>query len=35
MLYDWVHIGMHVTISEKTIDALLPRERPTPLSRAD
>ena len=34
-LYDCVHIGMHVTISEKTIDALLPRERPTLLSRAD
>jgi hypothetical protein len=28
-LYDRVHIGMHVTISEKTFDALLPRERPT------
>ena len=34
-LYDRVHIGMHVTISEKSIDALLPRERPTLLSRAD
>ena len=34
-LYDRVHIGMHVTISEKSIDALLARERPTLLSRAD
>jgi hypothetical protein len=34
-LYDRVHIGMHVTISEKTTDELLPREKPTLLSRAD
>jgi lipoprotein-anchoring transpeptidase ErfK/SrfK len=34
-LYDSVHIGMHVTISEKPIDKLLPREKPTLLSRAD
>ena len=34
-LYDSVHIGMHVTISEKPIDELLPREKPTLLSRAD
>jgi lipoprotein-anchoring transpeptidase ErfK/SrfK len=35
VLYDCVHIGMHVTISEKPIDELLPREKPTLLSRAD
>jgi lipoprotein-anchoring transpeptidase ErfK/SrfK len=34
-LYDRVHIGMHVTISEKPIDELLPMEKPTLLSRAD
>jgi lipoprotein-anchoring transpeptidase ErfK/SrfK len=34
-LYDSVHIGMRVTISEKPIDELLPREKPTLLSRAD
>src|SRR6266513_1034833 len=34
-LYDSVHIGMHVTISEKPIDELLPMEKPTLLSRAD
>ena len=34
-LYDSVHIGMHVTISEKPIDELLPRQKPTLLSRAD
>jgi len=34
-LYDSVHIGMHVTISEKPIDELLPREKPTLLSRVD
>jgi lipoprotein-anchoring transpeptidase ErfK/SrfK len=34
-LYDSVHIGMHVTISEKAIDELLPREKTTLLSRAD
>jgi lipoprotein-anchoring transpeptidase ErfK/SrfK len=34
-LYDSVHIGMHVTISDKPIDELLPREKPTLLSRAD
>jgi lipoprotein-anchoring transpeptidase ErfK/SrfK len=34
-LYDSVHVGMHVTIREKPIDELLPRENPTLLSRAD
>jgi len=34
-LYDRVHIGMHVTISEKGRDELLPTEKPTLLSRAD
>ena len=34
-LYDSVHIGMHVTVSERPIDELLPREKPTLLSRAD
>ena len=34
-LYGSVHIGMHVTISEKAIDELLPTEKPTLLSRAD
>jgi lipoprotein-anchoring transpeptidase ErfK/SrfK len=34
-LYDSVHIGMHVTISEEPIDELLPSEKPTLLSRAD
>jgi lipoprotein-anchoring transpeptidase ErfK/SrfK len=34
-LYDSMHIGMHVTISEKPIDELLPREKPALLSRAD
>jgi lipoprotein-anchoring transpeptidase ErfK/SrfK len=34
-LYDRVHVGMHVTISEKLIDELLPQEKPTLLSRAD
>ncbi len=34
-LYDSVHIGMHVTISEKPIDELLPREKPTLLTRVD
>src|SRR5258708_30128339 len=34
-LYDRVHIGMHVTISEKAIDELLPQEKPTLLSCAD
>jgi hypothetical protein len=34
-LYDRVHIGMHVTISEKALDELLPQEKPTLLSRAD
>ena len=34
-LYDRVHIGMHVTISEKGSDELLPQEKPTLLSRAD
>jgi len=31
-LYDSVHIGMHVTISEKSIDELLRGEKPTLLS---
>src|SRR5215813_14958693 len=34
-LYDRVHIGMHVTISEESIDELVPREKPTLLSAAD
>jgi lipoprotein-anchoring transpeptidase ErfK/SrfK len=34
-LYDRVHIVMHVTISEKAIDELLPQEKTTLLSRAD
>jgi lipoprotein-anchoring transpeptidase ErfK/SrfK len=34
-LYDCVHVGMHVTVSEKPIDELLPREKSTLLSRAD
>ena len=34
-LYDRVHIGMHVTVSEKTLEELVPREKPTLLSRAD
>ena len=34
-LYDRVHIGMHVTVSEKLLEELVPRERPTLLSRAD
>jgi len=34
-LYDRVHIGMHVTVSEKPLEELVPRERPTLLSRAD
>ena|SRR6266566_2304861 len=34
-LYDSVHIGMQVTISEKPIDELLPREKPTLLTRVD
>ena len=34
-LYDRVHIGMHVTVSEKPLEALVPGEKPTLLSRAD
>lgn len=34
-LYDRVHIGMHVTVSEESIDELVPREKPTLLSRMD
>jgi hypothetical protein len=34
-LYDRVHVGMHVTISEKTIDQLVLIEKPTLLSRVD
>ena len=34
-LYDRVHIGMHVTISQESIDELVPLEKPTLLSRAD
>ena len=34
-LYDRVHIGMHVTVSEKTLEELVPGEKPTLLSRAD
>ena len=34
-LYDRAHVGLHVTISEKSIDALLPQEKPTLLSRVD
>jgi len=34
-LYDRVHIGMHVTISQESIDELVPLESGTLLSRAD
>jgi hypothetical protein len=34
-LYDRVHIGMHVTVSEKPLEDLVPHEKPTLLSRAD
>jgi lipoprotein-anchoring transpeptidase ErfK/SrfK len=34
-LYDRVHIGMHVTVSEKLLEELVPREKPTLLSRVD
>lgn len=34
-LYDRVHIGMHVTVSEKPLEELFAREKPTLLSRAD
>jgi len=34
-LYDRVHIGMHVTVSKQPLEELLPREKPTLLSRAD
>jgi len=34
-LYDRVHIGMHVTITEKALEELVPCEESTLLSRAD
>jgi lipoprotein-anchoring transpeptidase ErfK/SrfK len=34
-LYDRVHIGMHVTVSEKSLEELVLDEKPTLLSRAD
>ena len=34
-LYDQVHIGMHVTVSDKPLEELVPREKSTLLSRAD
>ena len=34
-LYDRVHIGMHVTVTPKQLDELLPRDKATLLSRAD
>ena len=34
-LYDRVHIGMHLTVTAKEIDELLPRENATLLSRAN
>jgi len=34
-LYDLAHIGMHVTVTEKRISALLPHEEPSLLARAD
>ncbi|HKS30932.1 MAG TPA: L,D-transpeptidase [Chthoniobacterales bacterium] len=34
-LYDRVHIGMHVTVSEKLLEELVPCEKLTLLSRAD
>jgi lipoprotein-anchoring transpeptidase ErfK/SrfK len=34
-LYDRVHIGMDVTVSEKPLEELVPGEKPTLLSRAD
>ncbi|PYK99999.1 MAG: hypothetical protein DME32_11750 [Verrucomicrobia bacterium] len=34
-LYDRVHVGMHVTVSEKPLEELVPGEKPTLLSRAD
>jgi len=34
-LYDRVHIGMHVTVSEKPLEELISSEKPTLLSRAD
>ena len=33
--YDRVHIGMHVTVSEKPLEELVPREKPTLLSREE
>ena len=34
-LYDRVHIGMHITVSEKPLEELVPGEKPTLLSRED
>ena len=34
-LYDQVHIGMHVTVSDKPLEELVPHEKSTLLSRAD
>ena len=34
-LYDRVHIGMHVIVSEESIDELVPGEKPALLSRLD
>ena len=33
--YDRVHIGTHVTVSDKPLEELVPCEKPTLLSRAD
>ena len=35
VLYDWVHIGTHVRISEKRMSELVPPEEPSLLERAD
>ena len=34
-LYDRVHIGMHVTVSKKPLEELVPLEGPTLLNRVD
>jgi lipoprotein-anchoring transpeptidase ErfK/SrfK len=34
-LYDFAHIGMHVTITQNRIDDYLPKEEPSLLARAD
>jgi hypothetical protein len=34
-LYDALHIGMHVTITQKSIAALVPPEEPSLLARSD